>query len=283
LQSFILEEKKMGNSLKFTKMHGAGNDFIIINNVEEKRPIEEYGRIAKEICHRKFSVGADGMIVVGRSESADFKMYFYNADGSMGEMCGNGARCIARYGYEHGFSGETQRFETTAGMITGWRIDQETYRIQLNSPSVVKEDLEIEIDGSTYQVDYAELGDPGIPHVAIEYDRLLSADDEEIRQLGRKIRHYQGFPKGANVNFYTILDGAAVKEKTYERGVEDLTLACGTGSGTVAYMLVKKKKTAGNRLCVKTPGGDLYLEIVNGNQIFLEGPTCRVAEGTVYI
>lgn len=269
----------MSNSLKFTKMHGAGNDFIIINNVEEKRPIEGYGQIAKEVCRRKFSVGADGMIVVDKSDNADFKMYFYNADGSMGEMCGNGARCIARYGYEHGFSGETQRFETTAGIITGWRIDQNTYRIQLNSPSVETEDLKIEIDGTTYTVDYAELGDPGIPHVAIQYDRLLCADDEEIRQLGRKIRYYKGFPKGANVNFYSMIDDTTVQEKTYERGVEDLTLACGTGSGTVAYMLVKKKRAAGNRVCVKTPGGDLHLEIVNGNQIFLEGATCNVAEG----
>lgn len=271
----------MNNFLKFTKMHGAGNDFIIINNVEENRPIEEYGKIAKAVCHRRFSIGADGMIVVDRSDNADFKMYFYNADGTMGEMCGNGARCIARYGYENGFSGEVQRFETTAGIITGWRIDRDMYRIQLNSPSVEKEDMPIEIDGDTYIGDYAELGNPGIPHVAICYDRLLQADDEEIRQLGRKIRYFEGFPKGANVNFYTIVDDHTVEEKTFERGVEDLTLACGTGSGTVAYMLVKKKKVTGNRVCVKVPGGILYLEIVDGNQIFLEGPTCKVAEGTI--
>ena len=104
--------------MKFTKMQGAGNDFIIINNMEEKLPVEKLGTLAKRICTRRLSIGADGLMVVDApTEGGDYKMRFYNADGSLGEMCGNGARCIARYGYENGLAGITQRVETTAGLV----------------------------------------------------------------------------------------------------------------------------------------------------------------------
>ena len=109
--------------MKFWKMNGAGNDFIVINNIEEQIPVEKFNEIAKTLCERHLSVGADGMMVVETSQIGDYRMLFYNSDGSMGEMCGNGARCICRYGYENGLAGDVQRVETTAGVVTGERID----------------------------------------------------------------------------------------------------------------------------------------------------------------
>ena len=269
--------------MNFTKMQGAGNDFIIINNIEEKRNSEEYHELAKKFCERRLSLGADGMIVVEESKDADFRMFFLNSDGSEGEMCGNGARCIARYAYEHGLSGEVQRFETRAGIVTGQRIDETYYRIQLNSPTEIREDMDITVEGRDYHLDYAELGDPGIPHVAVETEELEELTDEELIRRGRSLRYASHFPKGANINFYKIQDDGSVLEKTYERGVEDLTLACGTGSGTVAFFLVKRGSVKGNRVCIHVPGGTLYLEIVDGDKIFLEGPTCDVAEGKLFL
>ena len=153
--------------MKFWKMNGAGNDFIIINNLEEHLPHEIFPELAKRLCERHLSIGADGLMVVEGSDAADYRMLFYNADGSQGEMCGNGARCICRYGYENGLAGEVQRVETTAGIVTGWRIDQRNYRVRLNDPSVIDLDRLVEVDGTTYLCSYVELGNPGIPHIAV--------------------------------------------------------------------------------------------------------------------
>lgn len=269
--------------MEFTKMQGAGNDFIIINNITERRPIDAYGAIAKEACARKVSLGADGMIVVEPSTEADFRMVFFNSDGSLGEMCGNGARCICRYAYEHGLSGTEARFETTAGIVTGTRVDEENWRVQLNSPSVVRENLKVTTDQGTFTLDYAELGNPGIPHAAVPTADLARLDDDTLRRRGRALRYSKDFPKGANINFYTFQQDGSILEKTYERGVEDLTLACGTGSGTVAYFVVTKHLVPGNRVTIHVPGGTLKLEIVDGNKIFLTGPTRKVAEGRLFL
>ena len=124
--------------MKFWKMNGAGNDFIIINNIEEHIPIDKLGKLAKTLCTRRMSIGADGLMVVDKADGdADYKMRFYNADGSMGEMCGNGARCICRYGYENGLAGEIQTIETTAGIVKGERISERMYKVRLNDPGIV--------------------------------------------------------------------------------------------------------------------------------------------------
>ena len=121
--------------MKFWKMNGAGNDFLIINNLSGKIRPEQWPQIAQTVCERHRSVGADGLMAVEKSDSADYKMLFFNSDGSMGEMCGNGARCICRYGYETGLAGEVQHVETTAGLVTGWRMDARMYRVRLNDPT----------------------------------------------------------------------------------------------------------------------------------------------------
>ena len=133
--------------MKFWKMNGAGNDFIVLNNLEEKIPVEAIPQIAKTLCERHMSIGADGFMVVDApTQGGDYKMLFFNSDGSMGEMCGNGARCICRYGYEIGLAGETQTVETTAGIITGQRIDRRLYKIRLNDPTTVKTEGSVEVD-----------------------------------------------------------------------------------------------------------------------------------------
>ena len=138
--------------MKFWKMNGAGNDFIILNNLEEHLPLEAIPQIARTLCRRRMSIGADGLMVVeAADQGGDFKMLFFNSDGSEGEMCGNGARCICRYGFEHGLAGEAQTVETPSGIVTGRRIDRTNYRIRLTDPSVVRLHCPVEAQGRTWE------------------------------------------------------------------------------------------------------------------------------------
>lgn len=273
--------------MDFCKMNGAGNDFLIINNMSGKFGMEEWPKIAKTLCERHLSIGADGIMVVEKSdgEEADYKMLFFNADGSMGEMCGNGARCICRYGYEMGLAGEIQKIETTAGLVTGKRIDQRNYQIRLNNPSVLELDYPVEIDGVTYDCAYVELGNPGIPHAAVPIKGLREYPETELFELGRKLRYSPDFPKGANINFYEVIGENKVYERTYERGVEDFTYACGTGTGSVVTALTLKGQTSGECVHAFMKGGELIIDIQRqGDEIksiYLTGPTNMVAKGTV--
>ena len=272
--------------MQFWKMNGAGNDFIIINNMEEHLPAESFPKIAQTLCQRHTSIGADGLMVVeAATEGGDYKMLFFNSDGSVGEMCGNGARCICRYGYANVLAGDTQRVETTAGMITGYRINQQLYRIRLNDPTTVDLDRAIEINGTTYPCAYVELGNPGLPHAVVEYPGLKEADENQLRELGRAMRHHPAFPKGANVNFYEIIGEDEVYERTFERGVEDFTYACGTGTGSVVTVLTLLGKVSGQQVKVNMTGGQLVIDAEIGDSsvpaLYLTGPTNIVAKGVV--
>lgn len=270
--------------MKFSKFHGAGNDFIILNNIEEQIPVEHLGRVARCLCRRRFSLGADGLMAVEKPEQGgDYRMLYFNSDGSLGEMCGNGARCIARYGYETGLAGETQKIETTAGLVIGKRIDRRMYQIRLNDPTKVLLSQRISIAEKTYEYSYVELGDPGIPHIAVEYPDFWEEDEGELKALGRKLRNYKDFPKGSNVNFFAITGPDQIRELTYERGVEDFTLACGTGTGSVVAALTLLGRVSGQDVKVKVPGGLLSVTAERqGDKItglFLTGPTNIVAQG----
>ncbi len=279
--------------MEFWKMNGAGNDFIIVNNFKGTIPAEKFPYIAETLCERHLSIGADGFMVVTQPSEeyrnkADFKMLFFNSDGSLGEMCGNGARCICRYGYETGLSGEIQRIETTAGLVTGKRITERTYKIRLNDPSTIKIDEDIEIKGERIKASYVELGDPGIPHSVVEISDLEKYPVDKLFELGRAIRFYEGYPKGANVNFYEIIGDDHIIEKTYERGVEDFTYACGTGTGSVVAVLTLKGLVSGKDVKVDVRGGRLSVDIDRDKNdpghiinIFLKGPTNIVAKGDV--
>ena len=272
--------------MRFWKMNGAGNDFVVLNNLEEHLPAESLPHVARTLCERYLSIGADGLMVVDApTQGGDYKMLFFNSDGSVGEMCGNGARCICRYGYENGLAGETQTVETTAGIVTGRRVTERLYRVRLNDPTTVKLDYPVEVDGAAYDCAYVELGDPGLPHAVIPYPDLKNADWNELRELGRKLRWHPAFPKGANVNFYEITGRDTVYERTFERGVEDFTYACGTGTGSVVTVLTLQGKVSGQGVKVDMTGGQLMIDVereaghVTG--LFLTGPTNIVAKGEV--
>ena len=278
-------------------MNGAGNDFILINNIEEKLPEEAFPHLARVLCTRRLSIGADGLMVVEKStKGADLRMIFFNSDGSLGEMCGNGARCICRYAYETGLSGETPRVETTAGIVTGERLDTRQYRIRLNDPSLIECSHPLAVGDKVYDASYVMLGDPGIPHACVPYPHLAEADEDELRELGRAMRFHPTFPKGANVNFYEILENGEILEKTFERGVEDFTYACGTGTGSVAASLAVSGSSCGSTVsnedgtsvCSYTlhmAGGTLLVDVFMKDgavtDLMLTGPTNIVAVGEV--
>ena len=272
--------------MKFWKMNGAGNDFLVLNNLEEHLPVECLPEIARTLCERRLSIGADGLMVVDApQEGGDYRMLFYNSDGSIGEMCGNGARCICRYGYENGLAGETQTVETTAGIVTGKRIDRRLYRIRLNDPTTIKLDAAVEVDGVRYACSYVELGNPGLPHAVVPYHNLKGADENELRELGRAIRWHSSFPKGANVNFYEMTGEDRIFERTFERGVEDFTYACGTGTGSLVAVLTLQGKVSGQGVKVDMTGGQLVIDAEReGSRItalYLTGPTNVVCKGEV--
>ena len=272
--------------MKFWKMNGAGNDFVVLNNLDEHLPAELLPQIAQTLCERHLSIGADGLMVVDApTQGGDYKMLFFNSDGSVGEMCGNGARCICRYGYENGLAGETQTVETTAGIVTGRRLGSRLYRIRLNDPTTVKLDSSIDVDGIRYACSYVELGDPGLPHAVVSYHDLKNADENELRELGRKIRWHSAFPKGANVNFYEIIGEDHIFERTFERGVEDFTYACGTGTGSLVTVLTLQGKVSGHGVRVDMTGGTLVIDTERqGSKItdlYLTGPTNIVCKGEV--
>ncbi|MFQ7139171.1 diaminopimelate epimerase [Evtepia sp.] len=273
--------------MQFWKMNGAGNDFIILNNIQEGLPAEAFPVLARTLCTPHRSLGADGFMVVEPAQGeGDFRMGFYNSDGSLGEMCGNGARCICRYGYETGLAGETQRVETTAGLVTGRRISRREYQVRLNDPTTISLQEELEAEGKTWPCAYVELGNPGLPHAVVPYPGLAGADPQALFRLGRALRNHPRFPKGANVNFYEVTGPDQVLEKTYERGVEDFTLACGTGTGSVVTVLTLLGQVSGQGVQVTMAGGVLTVDVERqGDQVtglYLTGPTNLVAKGEIF-
>ena len=270
--------------MRFVKMNGAGNDFIILDNRDGAYDKAQLSALAKTVCHRHLSVGADGLMAIVNAEGdADFRMLFFNTDGSVGEMCGNGARCICRYGYEFGLAGERQRIETTAGIVTGERIDRRNYRIRLNDPTVLEVDYPVELEGKTWACAYVELGDPGLPHAVVPLSGLRDRSFEELRPLGRALRSHPAFPKGANVNFYELIGPDHLVEKTFERGVEDFTYACGTGTCSTVAVLTLLGLVSGTHVIADMPGGRLIVDVLReGDRItdlYLTGPTNMVLQG----
>ena len=271
--------------MRFTKMNGAGNDFIIVENLRGELDEQKLSKLARTLCDRRMSIGADGlMAVVPAKGTADYGMLFFNCDGSLGEMCGNGARCICRYGYEHQLAGETQTIETTAGLVTGERIDARNYRIRLPQPQNLQY-LALDVDGQKVGCMYLELGNPGIPHAVVQYPGLRAADERELFELGRKLRYHPAFPKGANVNFLEKLGENRFYERTWERGVEDFTYACGTGTGASVYALAESRQ-CGDHVQVEMKGGLLIVDIVREGKkctdLLLTGPASLVCEGEVF-
>ena len=245
-------------------MNGAGNDFMVLDARGKKL---DFGKLAVGLCKLE---NADGFMAVDVSEKADFKLHFYNSDGSRGEMCGNGARCICRFAYDLGIAGEAMTVETDAGLVPGWRLDENNYRVKLNNPGV----LDLHRKGD---IAYVELGSPGVPHAVAEYKGDLWADADALKERMCNLRFDPAFPKGANVNFYQWMGPGEVRMLTFERGVENYTLACGTGCGSTASVLALLDRLPGGILTAHNRGGILRVTVRReGNaiqEILLEGPT----------
>ncbi len=245
-------------------MNGAGNDFMVI---DARGQSFDFEALSQKLCKL---TGADGFMALDHSDRADFKLHFYNADGSRGEMCGNGARCICRYAYDNGIAGEDIVVETDAGLVPGKRLSDTQYRVKLNNPGVM--DLHRKADCA-----YVELGDPGVPPAVKEVPGLTWQDADSLSKMDQAMRYDPAFPKGANANLYTWTGEDEIRILTFERGVEDYTLACGTGSSSTAAVLWLQGRLSGGQLLVHNQGGDLRV-IIGGTDseitsIELEGPT----------
>ncbi len=264
--------------MRYTKMHGAGNSFVLTESLHGELKGENLSVLALTLCKQK---RADGMIVLVPAEGADFGMLFYNSDGSLGEMCGNGARCVARYGVEHGLAPDPGRVRilATAGLVTARRISREQYQIRLNDPSVI--DLHRSAEGEDCA--YLELGCPGIPHAVVEVGAEVFDDPDALRERGRALRHSAAFPKGANVSFACVEGASRVRAITFERGVEDFTLACGTGSGAIAAALLLRGRVRECPVEIEMPGGTLTVSLTRAGDtvrdLLLTGPTAVVEFG----
>lgn len=222
--------------MNFYKFSGSGNDFIIIDN---RNNIVDEGNLADfivSVCRRKMSVGADGLILVEESVSADFKWQFFNSDGSRAEMCGNGARCAARFAYINGIAGAEMAFETDVGIISA-HVANDRVKIKMTDPTDLRTDYVIPLEKGPVSVSSINTG---VPHVVLETSDI---ETEQVIQMGREIRFHKAFaPAGTNVNFIRDLKDGTFANRTYERGVEDETLACGTGCVASAMIMAYKNR-----------------------------------------
>jgi len=260
----------------FYKMTAGGNDFILIpdfkNRIEEKL----VGDLSKKLCHRQFSVGADGLIILKPSQRAHFRWLFFNADGSEAEMCGNGGRCAAFLAHLLKKAPSELTFETKVGLIKGW-IKGKTVKITLPPPRDLKLNLEIETGDQRLQVDFVNTG---VPHLVVFVKDLEGVD---VKNLGRALRFHPLFmPAGTNVNFVKW-EKKALRIRTYERGVEDETFSCGTGA-TASALIAHLRGLASSPTKVIPSGGEalwIYYESEGNsiNEVALEGPVRLIYEG----
>ena len=220
-------------AIPFVKMSGAGNDFIVIDN-RDGRVGDEAPDLARRVCRRRLSVGADGLILVEDHPSADFAWRFYNADGSRPGMCGNGARCVARFARLSGIAGDEMTFATLAGTIRA-RVRGDRVEIDMTPPGPVAGGEPIELHGTTVA---PVTVDTGVPHAVVFVEDVEAVD---VVGLGRPLRHHPRFaPAGTNANFVAVQRPGRLALRTYERGVEDETLACGTGAVAAALVAARR-------------------------------------------
>jgi diaminopimelate epimerase len=266
--------------IPFHKMSGSGNDFIIIDNRRGIVDISDLPRFVTRVCRRRMSAGADGLILVEESPSADFKWRFFNSDGSIAEMCGNGARCAARFANLMGIAGDRVTFETLAGTIAA-TVNGLQVKIKMTDPHDLVVDETVTLADGAYS--YGRVN-TGVPHVIIECPEVESV---EVVPVGRAIRQHPQFaPAGTNVNFIAPLSGDLYAIRTYERGVEDETLACGTGNAAAALVLAARHNLAAPIRFQTRSGSVLTIHFRQRNEIFddlhLEGDARVIYEGVLW-
>lgn len=276
--------------MKFTKMHGIGNDYVYVNCFNET--IKDPSAVSKYVSDRHFGVGSDGLILIKPSKVADFQMDMYNADGSQGEMCGNGIRCVAKYVYDYGLTDKTNiSVETLAGIkhldLTIENGKVALVKVNMGSPELVPEkipvvaegeraiDVPLEVKGKTYQMNGVSMGNP---HCVIFMEEDVRELD--LESMGPDFENHKRFPKRINTEFVNVLDENTLRMRVWERGSGE-TLACGSGACATAVAailngLVQKEVT------VKLLGGDLKIQW-NGSDapVYMTGPATTVFDGII--
>ena len=270
MAEIMIKNEYLVSPINFYKMSGCGNDFIIIDNrspvVEEK----DLFAFIVGVCRRKMSVGADGIILIENSDTVDFKWRFYNSDGSVADMCGNGARCVARFAYLNGITGSDMAFETLAGVVSASVSETGVVKIKMTDPLNLELDRPLILKSGNFAVSSANTG---VPHAVMVVDNI---DETPVKEMGREIRFHPDFaPAGTNANFVSVQPDNIVAVRTYERGVEDETLACGTGCVASALITARKYALSSPVTVLTRSGG--YLRIYfNPHQdtysdVYLEG------------
>ena len=270
--------------MRFSKLQGSGNDFVVIDNRDAK--VEEFLKgsglgiteFVKKVCAFHTGVGADGLILIEepKDKRNDFSWRFFNSDGSVAEMCGNGSRCAVRFAFEEGIAGQKVSFETLAGVIRAYVLDGgRRVKVQLTKPKDYRE-VVLEIDGQVIEGSFINTG---VPHFVAVVEDLQRVD---VIKLGRAIRFHPEFqPKGTNVNFIKALSSKRIGIRTYERGVEAETLSCGTGATASALVAYRRGLITEKPVEVITKSGEmLSIDFDDALQeVFLEGEVVRVFDG----
>jgi diaminopimelate epimerase len=266
------------NTIPFFKMNGCGNDFVLIDNRKDRLDADP-AEFTRRICRRKISVGADGLIIIEASDHYDFQWQFYNADGSRAEMCGNGARCAARFAHQMGIAGEEMVFLTDAGPIEA-EILKERVKIKMTAPSDCRLEYDLALSSGQRRVSSINTG---VPHVVMEMEGLAEAD---VVTPGREIRHHQHYaPAGTNANFIELAEKGKLHVRTYERGVEDETLACGTGCVAAALVTASRVLWPSPVHVTTRSGGILTIHFKKDGHrfrdVYLEGDARIVCSGDI--
>lgn len=265
--------------MKFTKMHGTGNDYVYVNCLREK--VEDPAGTARKLSDRHFGIGADGLILILPSERADFGMDIYNADGSRAEMCGNGIRCLGKYVYDIGLTRETHlRIETLSGIRELELLPEgneiTNVRVQMGKPNVRVHNRTIQAEGKNYDVTGIVMGNP---HIVLFTEDVKKAD---VKRTGMALEHYKGFQDGANVEFVHVADRKTIEMRVWERGSGE-TLSCGTGACAAAVACMLNRLTDAE-VTIKLLGGDLQAAWNRmTNQVYLTGPAKKVFDGEIYL
>jgi diaminopimelate epimerase len=264
-------------AIPFMKMSGAGNDFVVIDNRDGQ--VDATPEFISKVCARRLSVGADGLLLVERPQDASsaFRMRYYNSDGSEAETCGNGARCISRFAHLHGIATDNMSFETAAGPYTA-DIVGDGVKLGMSSPTDVRAEFTVALTAGNLS---AASANTGVPHVVYFVDDVDALD---VVALGRETRYHEDFaPAGTNANFAQTLEGGSLRIRTYERGVEDETLACGTGAVAAAITAARRGKATSPTIVRVQGGFDLLIHYTNDengiHDIYLEGDARVVCAG----
>ena len=278
--------------MKFTKMQGAGNDYVYVNCFVEQ--LEDPAAVAVKVSNRNFGIGSDGLILIMPSEQADVRMRMFNSDGSESEMCGNGIRCVAKYAFDHGIvdkkeiSAETGAGILTLQLVTGTDGKVEKVRVNMGPPRLTRAEIPmlgnpaqqvvaepLNILHSTFNITCASMGNP---HCVIFVDDVESF---QVEKYGPLIENHELFPRRTNVEFVQVLSRTEVRQRTWERGAGE-TLACGTGSSAVTAACVLNGLTE-KKILNHLSGGDLEMEWGADGNIYMTGPAVEVFSGEIEI